>query len=308
MSNIPNTFTSGTKAKSSEVNANFVYLENEVINERTELSGDYEVLSGCLVTVNDPADTAINIALGKVLINGLIVNVAAQLNEALSAADVSNPRYDVICVDDTGVISVITGTPAATPVVPTLTADKCPLATILRPAGNNNALAANLYDGRYFRNKPYTTSNLTFVEASGGSSGEWLLKKTLTIPPFVNKKFLRLEMDYSGYLDGDISDESGSVDETRDNFRILLNDVEYATISQSARWWYNLSGAIYRNYFSCTSGIGVYYLTEDDGVDFEQFTTIKLQIWKKLQSTSSGADRVWLRFEKTNTTFSIIGE
>ena len=298
------TFNSGQKAKSSEVNANFVYLENEIIDERTELNGDYEVLSGCLVTVNSPEDTAINIASGKVLINGLVVSVAEQLNETLSAADGSNPRYDVICVDNTGVISVITGTPATTPVVPTLIADKCPLATILRPAGNDNALDVNLYDGRYFRNKPYVQRNNTKATQSGSmSSAGWQLRKTLIVPPFVWKKTITVIADYSVHFRILNGEAYNTISGNRD--RLLINMNGSSILTGSSETWAlgYLSNSVYSGYNICNAGGGLCYdiLTTDD-VGNNQFITFDLYLRR------DGTSTTYRRTNNSNDSFIIKSE
>jgi hypothetical protein len=301
MSNIPNTFTSGTKAKASEVNANFVYVENELINERTSLNGDYEVLSGCLVTVNDPEDTDINIASGKVLINGLVVSVAEQLDETLSAADGSNPRYDVICVDDTGVISIIEGTPGATPFVPTLTADKCPLATILRPAGVNNALGANLYEGRYFRNKPYISRISTFQRIGADSVAEWpaSLSKTIIIPPFVTKRFIKAEFDYDRYYSsGNMGTSSYS--ELRNCIRLEVNGAVIETFSTYLIYYRDTTE---RSFTSSSGGYNTTYFTSDD-LDFNQFNTLGIRLYNEGGSSNTPRNRTY----NINTLFLCLGE
>lgn len=70
---------------------------------------------------------------GASLTGGLTLTVSAALYNILGAAkssvetiltaataDPTNPRYDVVALDDTGTAVLITGTPAATPVVPTV--------------------------------------------------------------------------------------------------------------------------------------------------------------------------------------------
>lgn len=80
----------------------------------------------------------------------------------LDAADGSNPRYDLLyarlydqAIGDSGAgphgprFEHINGTPAGSPVVPTLPSDgAAPIAAILRPAGNNNVTSANITDLR----------------------------------------------------------------------------------------------------------------------------------------------------------------
>ena len=306
---IPNTFNSGQKAKASEVNENFTYLSDEIVNERTSLYDDYEVLSGCLVTVNDPIDNAVNIASGKVIINGVIVSVAEQLDEALSNADATSPRYDVICVDNTGVISVITGTPAATPTVPAVTSNKCPLATVLRPAGNNNVLLTNLYDGRYFRNKPFVVSNNTHTSQTGGvGTAGWVTKKTLVVPPFVCKKAIIVKAfgSPSIYTWRTLTGSNESI--TFPAINILLNNAGfvstntyYSRIATSGS-----TGAGFSGYHLTATNIEEHRTSDD--VDFNQFNTFTLQLYRTYGTSSSLYASIGRLLQTRNEQFIIRGE
>jgi hypothetical protein len=56
-------------------------------------------------------------------------------NVTLTVGDPSNPRFDAIVVDDTGVVSVITGTPAANPLVPSVSGTQVLVQYVLVGAG-----------------------------------------------------------------------------------------------------------------------------------------------------------------------------
>lgn len=77
----------------------------------------YGVLNGCAVTL-DSADMTWDIAAGQVLINGQIINVAAQTNVSTVSADATNPRWVSFLVDNTGTASAFAGTAAAAPLKP----------------------------------------------------------------------------------------------------------------------------------------------------------------------------------------------
>jgi len=73
---------------------------------------------------------------------GAVVNVA-QADTTLSTADATNPRNDLIVVDETsGAVSKVTGTPAASPAVPSAPEGKLAVAVVNVPA-NDTAITTN---------------------------------------------------------------------------------------------------------------------------------------------------------------------
>jgi len=68
---------------------------------------------------------------------------------AISAADLTNPRKDVVYVNPgNGLAGVITGTPGAVPAIPVLPLGMVPLAIVTVPAGAATILEANITDVR----------------------------------------------------------------------------------------------------------------------------------------------------------------
>jgi len=68
------------------------------------------------------------------LINGINYSSSAT-TVTLSVGDPSDPRFDAIVVDEFGVVSVITGTPAANPLIPTVPTDQVLVQYVLVNAG-----------------------------------------------------------------------------------------------------------------------------------------------------------------------------
>ncbi len=108
------------------------------------------ILSGCVVTESSPTAQTVDIALGEVMIGGEQVTVAVQLDEAVSSADGSNPRKDLISIDSTGSVVITAGTPAAVPAAPAVPADSVPLAILLVPTSDNDHEDAQISDKRIF--------------------------------------------------------------------------------------------------------------------------------------------------------------
>lgn len=64
----------------------------------------------------------------------------------LANADATNPRIDRLVVDEAGTVSVIEGTPAATPVAPATPANKTSVGTVEVPAAATNLSGATVVD------------------------------------------------------------------------------------------------------------------------------------------------------------------
>lgn len=79
----------------------------------------------------DTPDMTVRLDAGYVFTGTTLTTVAAQ-NSTTITAPVGNPRIDRIVIDRfTGVVSVITGTPAGSPTAPAITSGKVPVAQVL---------------------------------------------------------------------------------------------------------------------------------------------------------------------------------
>ena len=73
----------------------------------------------------------VNVDAGRMLVNGTLVSNSQQTTGTITAPS-GNPRIDRIVIDkSTGVVSVITGSEAASPTAPNITPGKIPVAQIL---------------------------------------------------------------------------------------------------------------------------------------------------------------------------------
>lgn len=115
-----------------------------------------QILTGCGVVWT--GNLNFTVAAGTYVINGTTYSVA-QTNLTLSAADPSNPRFDVIALNTSNAAVVITGTPAANPLVPTVDPSTQLLDTIISvPAGATT---------------PGNISNLVQYAEDAGAPTEW---------------------------------------------------------------------------------------------------------------------------------------
>lgn len=125
-------------------------------------SGDLSVLaggsaltgvpSGCAVTAQGTPNMTVAVASGRVRISGRQVAVTGG-NVTITAADSTNPRHDLITVDTSGTLAVITGTPAAIttssePTFPAIPAGRVVLAAVYVPAASSVVQANQITDKR----------------------------------------------------------------------------------------------------------------------------------------------------------------
>lgn len=91
------------------------------------------VFSGCAVTAQGTPDGTVAVASGSVRIGGTVASVSGG-NVTIPTGDGTNPRIDLVAVDNTGVKSRIAGTPAANAVLPAIPANSIILAAVYVPA------------------------------------------------------------------------------------------------------------------------------------------------------------------------------
>jgi hypothetical protein len=183
------------------------------------------------VTQNSPVGLSVRVASGWAAVVGTIqANMGTYVgyNDAttvlsITTADPTNPRIDLVCLTvndsyytgslDNAILQVVAGTPAGSPVAPTLPANSISLATVAVAAGALSITTANITDTRVL-----VTTNIPEIGdisavvagtglSGGGTSGsvtlaintsvtadlttaQTLTNKTLTSPtinsPFIN--------------------------------------------------------------------------------------------------------------------------
>lgn len=104
------------------------------------------VISGCAVT----ATTGMGIAIASGTIRsaaGAIVAVTGTTGTH-AAAHATLGRFDIVQVTDAGVVSIVTGTAAATPVEPNVTAGRIKLAQVYIPAAATTVVSNLIVDRR----------------------------------------------------------------------------------------------------------------------------------------------------------------
>lgn len=123
------------------------------------IAGD-GVLSGCAVTGSGTSDVAV--ASGSVRIGGTIASVSSG-NITIPDGDATNPRFDLVAVDNAGVKSRVGGTAAANPVFPAVPASSIILAAVYVPATTTVVAANQITDKRVIVGSLHQASANTFT-------------------------------------------------------------------------------------------------------------------------------------------------
>lgn len=115
------------------------------------------VVSGCAVTAQGSPNMTVAVGAGSVAVNAAAAAVSGG-NVTIAAANGSNPRFDLIVVNDAGAKSAVTGSAAADPVFPAIPANSVVLAAIYVPAADAAINANQIVDKRVFVPNPGPSS------------------------------------------------------------------------------------------------------------------------------------------------------
>ncbi|MGH7184940.1 MAG: hypothetical protein ACREIB_01510, partial [Pseudomonadota bacterium] len=198
------------------------------------------VLSGLVVTGG--ADMTPAVAKGAVLSNGTLFAVAAA-DVTITAADATNPRFDLIVVTSAGALAVRAGTPAAAPKPPARTANDVVISVVYVPANDTAIGTSQCIDMRVLRTQgPITIYKTTTAETTNTTAAaiEALNKANsgVTIPSglFLAGRILRVRLHGNMLLNN-----------TTPTVRVailyggstLFSDISAAAVNSATRraWW-----------------------------------------------------------------------
>ena len=105
------------------------------------------VLFGCAVTAQGIPDMTVAVAAGAVTIGSVQAAVASG-NLTIGTADATNPRFDLLTVNNAGTKAVTAGTAAAAPVFPAIPANSVVLAAVYVPASDTAIQSNQITDKR----------------------------------------------------------------------------------------------------------------------------------------------------------------
>lgn len=147
--------------------------------------GGTGVVAGCAVTAQGSPDMTVAVAAGTIRVNRTLVLVTAG-NVTIGTADGTNPRIDLITVNDAGTKACTAGTAAASPVFPSIPSNSVVLAAVYVPASDTTIATNQITDKRVMLPLRYDKYDPDDVPASadamddefeGGGSldGKWTL-------------------------------------------------------------------------------------------------------------------------------------
>lgn len=126
----------------AEVGAAIALLATKV-KEKT----DYGVLSGLVTSAQGTPDMTVSVSAGVAYMsNGTRYAPAAVASLAVTAADATNPRKDIVYLSSAGVVSYLAGTAAATPAAPATPAGGLLLVEISVAANQTTVVTGNITD------------------------------------------------------------------------------------------------------------------------------------------------------------------
>lgn len=120
-------------------------VDFETITAGSTLTG---VVSGCAVTAQGTPDMTVAVASGQVAFIGVAANVTAHAVVTIGAADPTNPRIDMVVVDNADNVTVAAGTAAAVPECGTPAANRVVLAMVYVPAAATTIPSTQITDKR----------------------------------------------------------------------------------------------------------------------------------------------------------------
>lgn len=136
------------------------------------LDGD-AVVSGCAVTAQGSPNMTVAVASGVVIVAGTRASVVGA-NVTITAANGTNPRFDLIVSNNSAVLSAVAGTAAANPVFPAIPASSVVLAAVYVPASDTTIETNQITDKRVIVGD--------LITPGLANTNSWTAVQTLTSP------------------------------------------------------------------------------------------------------------------------------
>lgn len=262
-----NTFV--TVADGDQLNDGYFNGIYNAIKEVFDAKYGDSVISDCEITEQTVPDQTVQMSSGKVLVNGIYFDISADASISLSAADGSNPRYDLISVASDGTVTVTDGTAAASPAMPTLPTDEVPLAYVYRAASDNTIETADITDCRRLVGVKYVYDNNSRINGSS--------TKSHVVPAFRCRKYITITFDLSSYInftDVSLPTQNG-VSTTTGRVQVTINGSTSTILTLSPQYSYRSFSSDDSSSFGTQTLTGSVTLSADD-YDFTQRISFSL--------------------------------
>lgn len=171
------------------------------------------VVSGAAVTAQGSPDMTVAVATGVAKIGTTICAITSG-NVTITTADGTNPRFDLIVVNNSCTKSATAGTAAASPVFPAIPANSIVLAAVFVPANDTTIAASQIVDKRVIVIPPnprlfllgadFTTTSTTASEVTGigpmtvFAAGNYELTCTLVVRTAATGTGIDFGVNYTG--------------------------------------------------------------------------------------------------------------
>jgi hypothetical protein len=173
------------------------------------------VVTGCAVTAQGSPDMTVAVASGSVVSNGTTFAVTGA-NANIGAADGSNPRLDLVVINNAGAIAVRAGAAAATPKPGVRSANDVVLAVVYVPAADTTISSDQIVDLRVFREAAWAALNSaqTFTGAQRGAYQQLTDGATIAVDlSLANQFYVRLAGNRTlGSPTGVVAGQQGQID------------------------------------------------------------------------------------------------
>jgi hypothetical protein len=123
-----------------------IWMQTDIDALVSGFNGD-GVISGCAVTAQGSPDMTVAVGSGTIQISATSYSITGA-NKAITAADGSNPRIDLICANTSSALTVTDGTAAANPKAPDIPANSVLLAMVYVPASDTDIDSNQITDKR----------------------------------------------------------------------------------------------------------------------------------------------------------------
>jgi hypothetical protein len=118
-----------------QINAISVLLTTQLANAEGVITSDLDTLPELKVTAQGTPDMTVNIAVGPCVVSGQITRLATATDTAAMTAPTGDPRIDVVQINQSGTVSVVTGVENASPSAPAVDSNNIKLAEIYHRVG-----------------------------------------------------------------------------------------------------------------------------------------------------------------------------
>jgi len=125
------------------------------IDNIKEAAKGNKVMSGCLVSDSAPDAMTYDMTVGRIRINDVYVAVSAVADQAVTAADGTHDRYDIVYVGENGTVDYTAGAAIANPYPPNLPADHILLAILFVENNSTVVESADVVDSRIIEEETF---------------------------------------------------------------------------------------------------------------------------------------------------------